>query len=150
MIESIRNRRTIRKYQSKEIEAELLYKFLELSCRASTMGNLQLYSIVITRDTKMREHLLPAHFNQPMITTVPVVLTFCADFNRVAKWCEERNTVHGYSNFNSFLNAAVKILINEHLRQFGAVVVREQKNTGCIISLISEKPFCRATTLFLR
>ena len=46
---------------------------------------MQLYSVVITRDKANKEKLAPAHFNQPMITAAPVVLTFCADANRFVK-----------------------------------------------------------------
>jgi FMN reductase [NAD(P)H] len=52
------------------------------------MGNLQLYSVVITRDQAMKEKLAPAHFNQPMVKEAPVVLTICADFNRTSQWAK--------------------------------------------------------------
>ena len=75
------------------------------------MGNMQLYSVVVTRDAEMKSRLAPAHFNQPMVTSAPVVLTFCADFNRFSKWCEQRKAVPGYDNFISFLNAATDALL---------------------------------------
>ena len=80
MIETVKNRRTIRKYLQKDISSDLLNDLLEASFRASTMGGMQLYSVVITRDSEMKEKLSPAHFNQPMVKGAPVVLTFCADF----------------------------------------------------------------------
>lgn len=110
-MESIKNRRTIRKYQSKDILAELLNSLLEESFRASTMGNMQLYSVVVTRDQEMKAKLAPAHFNQPMVTSAPVVLTFCADFNRFSKWCRQRKAEPGYDNPISFLNAATDALL---------------------------------------
>lgn len=110
-MESIKNRRTIRKYKQQDIPAELLNGLLEESFRASTMGNMQLYSVIVTRDAAMKEKLAPAHFNQPMVTSAPVVLTFCADFNRFSKWCCQRKAVPGYDNFISFLNAATDALL---------------------------------------
>ena len=86
-METIKNRRSIRKYKNKEIPAPLLDELLETAARAQTMGNLQLYSVVVTRDEAMKERLAPAHFNQPMVKGAPVVLTFCADFNRTSQWC---------------------------------------------------------------
>ena len=86
----IKNRRTIRNYQQKDIPAELLNQLLEEAFRASTMGNMQLYSVVVTRSTEMKAKLAPSHFNQPMVIKAPVVLTFCADFNRFSKCCEFR------------------------------------------------------------
>ena len=110
-MESIKNRRTIRKYKQEDIPASLLNDLLEESFRASTMGNAQLYSVVVTRDKQMKEKLAPAHFNQPMVTTAPVVLTFCADFNRFSKWCRNRKAEPGYDNPISFLNAATDALL---------------------------------------
>ena len=82
MFETVKNRRTIRKYLLKDIAPDLLNDLLETSFRASTMGGMQLYSVIVTRDTEMKEKLSPAHFNQPMVKNAPVVLTFCADFRR--------------------------------------------------------------------
>lgn len=110
-MECIKNRRTIRKYKADEVSDGLLNTLLEEAFRASTMGNMQLYSVVVTRDTRMKEKLAPAHFNQPMVTSAPVVLTFCADFNRFSKWCRCRQAEPGYDNPISFLNAASDALL---------------------------------------
>ncbi len=111
MIDSVKNRRTIRKYLSRDIAPELLNDLLEASFRASTMGGMQLYSVVVTRDAQMKEALSPFHFNQPMVKGAPVVLTFCADFRRFSLWCEQRKAVPGYRNFMSFLNASMDTLL---------------------------------------
>lgn len=107
----IKNRRTIRKYKQKELPNELLNQLLEEAFRASTMGNMQLYSVVVTRSSELKAKLAPAHFNQPMVTGAPVVLTFCADFNRFSKWCHLRQAEPGYDNMISFLNAATDTLL---------------------------------------
>ena len=108
---SIKNRRTIRKYKQDEVPAELINSLLEESFRASTMGNMQLYSVVVTRDPAMKAKLAPAHFWQPMVTGASVVLTFCADFNRFSLWCKQRAADPGYDNLISFLNAASDTLL---------------------------------------
>lgn len=110
-MDCIKNRRTIRKYKADEIPSSLLNGLLEEAFRASTMGNMQLYSVVITRDPERKAKLAPAHFNQPMVTGAPVVLTFCADFNRFSKWCKCRQAEPGYDNPISFLNAASDALL---------------------------------------
>lgn len=110
-MDSIKNRRTIRKYTEQDIPSTLLDSLLDEAFRASTMGNMQLYSVVVTRDIEMKKKLAPAHFNQPMVTSAPVVLTFCADFNRFSLWCRQRKAEPGYSNFISFLNAATDALL---------------------------------------
>ena len=96
---SIKNRKTIRKYSDKIVSDELLNKLLEEAEHTPTMGNLQLYSIIVTRSEDGKKALLPAHFNQPMVTEAPVVLTICADFRRTSIWAENRKAIPGYNNF---------------------------------------------------
>jgi nitroreductase len=105
------NRRTIRKYSSEPVNDMLLDELLKKGCRASTTGNMQVYSIIITRDTGKKRELAPFHFNQKMVTEAQVVLTFCADFNRFNKWCRHRNADPGYDNFLSFFTAAIDALL---------------------------------------
>jgi nitroreductase len=107
----LKDRRTIRKYTSESIDDKLLNELLNLGCRTSTTGNMQVYSIIITRNEKLNQELAPLHFNQKMITEAPVVLTFCADFNRFNKWCLQRKAEPGYDNFLSFMTAAIDALL---------------------------------------
>ena len=110
-MESLKQRRTIRKYQQKDISADLLNDLLETSFRASTVGNMQVYSVIVTRDAERKAKLAPAHFNQPMVRTAPVVLTFCIDLRRFSKWCEQRKAEPGYNNFEWFVTGAVDTLL---------------------------------------
>lgn len=110
-MESLNKRRSIRKYADKDVSNELLTRLLREAERTQTMGNLQLYSVVVTRSEEKKRQLAPAHFNQPMVTGAPVVLTFCADFRRTSRWAEERNAVPGYDNLLSFINAASDALL---------------------------------------
>lgn len=111
MFEFLTNRRTIRKYTEKKIETEFLEKLLEAAAQSSNTGNMQTYSVVVTTDDEIKKQLAPAHFNQPMVVQAPVVLTFCADFNRFSQWCTQRNAEPGYGNFQSFMAAAIDALI---------------------------------------
>ena len=76
IIEDLKLRRTIRKYKNDQIPEKMLNELLEVAFRASTTGNMQLYSVIVTRDEENKKKLAPAHFNQPTVTTAPVVLTF--------------------------------------------------------------------------
>ncbi|HEX7494284.1 MAG TPA: nitroreductase family protein [Bacteroidales bacterium] len=107
----LKDRRTIRKYSSEPVDDKLLDEILMMGCRASTTGNMQVYSIIVTRDNRIKSDLAPLHFNQKMIIEAPVVLTFCADFNRFNKWCLLRKAEPGYDNFLSFFTAAIDALL---------------------------------------
>ncbi|WP_347838550.1 nitroreductase family protein [uncultured Draconibacterium sp.] len=102
---------TVRKFKDKEISEELLKSILYSGTRASTTGNMQLYSIVVNRSQESIEKLAPLHFNQPVAKTAPVLLTFVADFNRFTKWCEFNNAKPGYNNFLSFTNALIDAIL---------------------------------------
>ena len=110
-MKTINTRRSIRKYSDKEVSDSLLDSLLEKASRTQTMGNMQLYSVVVTRSAEIKAKLAPAHFNQPMVTQAPVVLTVCADFNRASEWCRQRKAEPGYDNFLSFINAATDALL---------------------------------------
>ena len=110
-MKSIQNRTSIRKYSSREVSDELLNRLLEEAERTPTMGNLQLYSVVITRSEEGKKALAPAHFNQPMVTGAPVVLTICADYRRTTLWAENRKAHPGYDNILSFMNAVTDALL---------------------------------------
>jgi len=109
--DTLLNRRTTRKYSTKPVDDKLLTDLLKKGCRTSSTGNMQAYSIIINKDEEKKRELAPLHFNQKMITEAPVVLTFCADFNRFSKWCRLRNAEPGYDNFLSFMTAAIDALV---------------------------------------
>ena len=111
MIDIMKNRRTIRKYTEQDSPEELLNELLEVAVRASNTGNMQLYSVVVTRDQSNKEKLAPAHFNQPMITTAPVVLTFCTDANRFVKWAEQRKAEAGFDNLQTFIASTIDAML---------------------------------------
>lgn len=103
--------RSIRKFRSTPVPPELLKEILEAATRASTCGNMQLYSLVVTQDESLRKRLLPCHFNQPMVVQAPCVVTVCADINRFSMWCRQRDAEPVYDNFAWFLNAATDALL---------------------------------------
>ncbi len=111
MFDTILNHRSIRKYTGDPIPQAILDYILEAGTRASTTGNMQVYSVIVTTDESLKQELAPCHFNQPMVKEAPVVLTFCADFNRFNRWCGLRKAEPGYDNFLSFMTAAIDALL---------------------------------------
>ncbi|MCD4681077.1 MAG: nitroreductase family protein [Bacteroidales bacterium] len=110
-IETILSHRTIRKYKETPIEDAILKQILEAGFRTSTTGNMQVYSIIVTKEKEIKNKLWESHFKQDMVNQAPVILTFCADFNRFNKWCKLREAEPGYDNFLSFMTAAIDALI---------------------------------------
>ena len=111
MLDTIFDHRSVRRYKSEPVDDAILNQILEAGTRASTTGNMQVYSMIVTRNEEIRKHLWEAHFKQEMVLEAPVHITFCADFNRFNKWCLQRNASPGYDNFLSFFTAAIDALL---------------------------------------
>lgn len=110
-IKTLLEHRTIRNYKSDPIPDDVLNEILEAGFRASTTGNMQVYSVIVSKDEEKRKELCKLHFGQKMVEQAPVLLTFCADFNRFNKWCKQREADPGYDNFLSFFTAAIDALL---------------------------------------
>lgn len=105
-----RSRRSIRSFQKREIPDKMLNEILSLSAKAPTCGNMQLYSVIVTRDEERKKELSALHFNQAACSA-PVLLTICADFFRFDRWCEINNAERGFNNFLSLTSAFADAMI---------------------------------------
>lgn len=116
IIESIQQHRSIRSYKTDPIPDKLLTELLAAGVRASSSGNMQTYSIIITRDRAIREQLYEPHMEQSMVLDAPVLLTFCADFHRMRKWLKLSDAPDNFDNFMSFMIAAIDaILVSQNV-----------------------------------
>lgn len=121
------NRRTIRSYKFDQISDNIINEMIKEASHAPTTGNMQLYSVIITRSTEKKSALAPFHFNQPSVTACNVLLTFCADYNRFVKWCKANKAQPGYENFQSFITALLDTTI--FAQQF--CTIAEMRGYGC-------------------
>jgi len=111
-LQTLYNHVSVREYQERPIEEDTLQQILKAACAGSTMGNMQLFSIIVTQDEEMKQKMAPLHFNQPMATKAPLILTFCADFRRFNRYCEFRQAdTEAYSNLQSYHWAVTDALI---------------------------------------
>ncbi|HRZ43145.1 MAG TPA: nitroreductase family protein [Bacteroidales bacterium] len=110
-LKTLLEHRTIRQYKPDPVPEDVLNTILEAGIKASTSGNMQVYSIIVTREPARKEVLHKLHFSQQMVLDAPVLLTFCADFNRFNTWCRLRDAKPGYDNFLSFFTAAIDALL---------------------------------------
>lgn len=128
------SRVSVRNYEKKHIPESLLDDILEKAMRAPTCGNMQLYSVIVTRDPVRLERLAKEHFNQPAATGADVILTICADFNRFTEWCEASGAKPGYDNFHSFMMALTDAVI--YTQQ--VVTVAEMEGLGtCYLGTVN-------------
>lgn len=103
----VNNHRSIRQYKSDPVSDEVLNEILEAGIRASSSGNMQTYSIIVTRDAELRQQLYEPHMEQNMVLDAPVLLTFCADFHRMRRWLAVSDAPDNFDNFMSFMIATI-------------------------------------------
>jgi nitroreductase len=80
----LRQRRSVRAFQSRSVEPEKLQAILAAANSAPSAGNLQAYEIVVVRDKVTRAALVPATRNQAFVGQAPIYLMFCAHAARSA------------------------------------------------------------------
>ena len=133
-METLLSRRSIRIYKDKKIEDSTLDYILKAAVRSSNCGNMQLYSIIVTKSDEIKKKLLPLHFGQPMVTNAPIVVTICADINRFHKWCKINNANDGLDNF-LFLNIAT---IDATICSQSLATAAEEKGLGlCYLGTVN-------------
>lgn len=120
-------RRTIRSYSKREVEPELLTHLIERASHAPTTGNMQLYSVVVTRDEEGKKTLAPLHFNQAAVVGCSAVLTFCVDLNRFVRWCEVNDAKPGFDNLQSLMYGILDTAL--FAQQFNTLA--EMHELGC-------------------
>ena len=104
--------RSIRQYESRAIDPALIDKVLEDALHgSSSSGNLNMISVIKTRDPERKARLCELHFDQPMVLQAPLVLTFCADSFRTRQWLTQRGARLNFGNLISWHVAAFDAII---------------------------------------
>ena len=111
VIEQIHQHRSIRKYKPDPVPEDILDKILNAGIRTSSSGNMQTYSIIVTRDPDLRNQLLESHFQQSMVVDAPVLVTFCADFHRMRRWLNISHAPDNFDNYFSFMVGAIDAIL---------------------------------------
>ncbi|MBN2168009.1 MAG: nitroreductase family protein [Actinobacteria bacterium] len=84
-IDPIVNRRSVRKYQSKAVEPELIDQVLEAARLAPSWKNLQTWELLVVTDENKRREVADTMEGNPArhaITQAPVLIIVCADPTR--------------------------------------------------------------------
>lgn len=82
VIKQIKERKSVRVFEDKQIEAHLKDEILNSAFQAPTAGGMMIYSILDITDQELKTKLAVACDNQPFIAKAPLVLIFLADYQR--------------------------------------------------------------------
>ena len=113
---TMRSHRSIRRYKSDCVPEDVLQDILEAGIHASSSGNMQTYSIIVTGERTLREQLFVPHMEQAMVLDAPLLLTFCADFRRMRHWLRLNEAPDNFDNLMSFLIGAIDaVLVSQNV-----------------------------------
>ena len=135
VLQQLHDRKSVRVYEDRPIEAEVKQAILEAALQAPTAGNMALYTILDITDPEIKQKLSVSCDNQPFIATAPMVLIFCADYRRwYDVFCKYVDEVRKPAMGDLFLAQADTLIAAQN-----AVVAAESLGIGsCYIGDIME------------
>lgn len=88
-IKELFDRKSVRVFTEESITKEEKELILNSALQAPTAGNMALYSMIDVQDQELKELLAKRCDNQPFIAKAPLVLVFCADYQKWFDMFEE-------------------------------------------------------------
>lgn len=79
LFEAVFNRRSIRKYSSKEVPDELVRRIIEAGMYAPSAVNKQPWHFIVFRSEETKNAIISAHQNASMLREAPVGILICYD-----------------------------------------------------------------------
>ena len=90
VLEAIKSRRSIRKFQRRDILEGDLKIILEAAIWAPSAGNLQPWEFIIIKNNDLKRKIAMAAYGQMWIAEAPVVIIVCANIPRTSRYYGER------------------------------------------------------------
>lgn len=78
-MDSIKNRRSIRKYTNQEVSEETLHELLEAGMCAPSAGNERPWHFVVVEERSQLEEIMKVHQYSRMLNEAPLAIVVCAD-----------------------------------------------------------------------
>jgi nitroreductase len=107
--EAIESRRSIRRYEDKNVPDALIKEILKAGEKAPSAGNLQARDFIIIKDGTVRELLCMAALNQYFIMSAPVCIVVCANVARCTVRYGKRSELYAVQDASaSVMNMMLK------------------------------------------
>lgn len=88
------DRKSIRKFEERDIPEEILLKILDAGNSAPTAGNLQARDFIAVRDPEQKKLVSEAAMKQTFIAGAPVVIIVCANYPRSMRVYGEKGKLY--------------------------------------------------------
>lgn len=121
-IENLKTRRSIRKFQNKEIDDDVLNEILDCARHALSSHNSQSWEFVVVTDVGIKEKLSEAHQWSDFVKTAPVVVVVCIN-NKLASFRP--------SEIATSAVAAENLMLAAHAKGLGScwVYIKDNEDT---------------------
>ncbi|BCS89267.1 nitroreductase family protein [Pseudodesulfovibrio sediminis] len=81
VMEALRTRRSIRKYEDKPVSDELIHEILDAAMMAPSAGNAQPWRFIVVTDRAILDSIADLHPYVSMVKQAPLGIIVCADLN---------------------------------------------------------------------
>jgi len=115
LLEIIKNRRSVRSFQKKEIPKEVVEKLIEALIWAPSAGNLQSRKFYFIFDQKIKERLLKAALRQSFIMQAPLVIVGCTDEKIALKYGERGQNLFSICDVSASIQNLMLLAYSERL-----------------------------------
>jgi nitroreductase len=85
VINAILDRRSIRKYQTKEIPEEIILTLLKAAMYAPSSRNTQAWHFIVIRERSSMDAIMKVHYYSQMLEKAPLAILVCGDKNLESK-----------------------------------------------------------------
>jgi nitroreductase len=103
-------RQSIRKFKQKPVREGTVKKIVETGQRAPSACNLQTYSIIWARDSKIKEDIMDACEVTNFVRTAPIVFVVCADVRRLGKTLDYLEADHCLKDKSGYVIRLMSIM----------------------------------------
>lgn len=147
IISLIKNHKSIRKYQDRQVSENLVLDLIEAAQSAPTSSFMQPYSIIRINDVNKRKEIAKLAGNQRYIEEAPLFFVFCGDLNHIDEACKLHSKRMKMGYIETFLIATVdaslaaqNMLIAAESRGLGGVYIGGIRNEPYKISQLLKIP----------
>ena len=88
LYQAIRERRSIRAFQDKEVPSDLIDRILEAAILAPSEGNLQSWLFYVVKNQEIKKKLAEAAFGQMFVAEAPATVVVCINLKATAPYRE--------------------------------------------------------------
>jgi len=113
--DAILKRRSIRRYQSKNVPLNMVADLIDSARHAPSSGNLQNWRVIIVTELEKRERLAEASLEQYWMVEAPVHIVICNDYEKVKEHYGKMGRMYSIQNCANIANTIMLLAAEKGL-----------------------------------